>query len=429
MKKLIFLLCLSLCLNGTLALASEVETGDPADAETGDVVATETGEAAAQDGDENVEAAAEAGEATGDGADGAVQEATGDEAGDPAGENTGVADNAVGEAEDEAKGDANDQDAEGPAAGEEAPANGEATPNDDAPTDGTTPGDAPAPTDEETAGPEAQAGIPEDAEAWFERDGAKIGGSLEAVVPQLTGGETLNIVTKNIKGVARVQDVPLKKLSDVTLKLDPEDKSMTIRVSRDDPADAEQPEAIELKALAECGDDERGALFFWIEPAKAAEPEPTEAPAPVLSVAAEGYTPAAWSSAMPAFTLSGIPEGGGYSYAAIVYDERIVPLSADSYVPEEEGKYTVRFAMLDSIGDIVGASETYLLWLDATAPERVTVETDETQSYTLRITAEDGLSGVAGVSLDGGATWATLANGETYTYTGTEAVTFSAGAI
>ena len=39
------------------------------------------------------------------------------------------------------------------------------------------------------------------------------------------------------------------------------------------------------------------------------------------------------------------------------------------YAVEKEGVYTLRFAMLDELGDIMSASEQYSLQLDWTAPE------------------------------------------------------------
>lgn len=453
MKKLTILLALCLCLNGTLALADDMQGEIPASPEGGEAVAEEVNEAAEI-------TAAEAGEAADEGTptgDETVENASGDqdapkeENGAPAGENPddpeGAGEQTPGEGDAAPAGEAG-QSADGGQNGEAGNPNDQ-QPAENAPADEKN--EAADPSEAEEGGDASQTGepadpsqageggeaapetaeVPEDAEAWFERDGAKIGGRLEEILPQLTGNDTLNIVSKNVQKVVWVRDVALKPLADVILKLDPEDRTKAICISRVDPAGSETPETIELKALAECGDDEKGDLYFWIEPVKPEEPEPTptEAPAPVLAVAAESYVAETWSAETPSFTLSGIPEGGQYSYAAVMYGERIVPLSGDTYVPDAEGQYSVRFVLLDGIGDIVSASETYQLWLDATAPEKVMVEADEVQSYALHITATDSLSGVTGVSLDGGATWTELTNGEIYTYVGEGPATLSPGAI
>ena len=458
MKKWVCLLALCLCLNGTLALASEVEPAAPAAgaAQTEAVQeAAEAGEPPAAGGEnagptaEEMPAAevesAEQGEAPASqnpASENPTSESPANE--NPTGENPGSENPASESPASESPASENPA-SESPAS--ESPAGENPTgenPASESPASGNADGAAtePASADAQDAGDagEAPAGapteapadaVPEDAQAWFEADGAKVGGTLEALLPQLTGKVTLNLIDKNIEGVARVKDLPLKALSEVTLKLDPEDDSRVIRVSRSDPAGVERPETIALKDLSDCAGDERGDLFIWIEDAAQPTPQPTATPepVPVLSVSAEKLSAGAWSNEAPSFTLSGIPEGKAYSYAAVIYDERIVPLSGNAYAPDMEGRYSVRFAMVDGIGDIVSASETYPLWLDFTAPKDVMIEYDDASDYTLHITATDGLSGVTGVSFDGGATWEALSDGEEFTYTAAGETTLSPGTV
>ncbi len=286
---------------------------------------------------------------------------------------------------------------------------------------------------------EAVPAIPEDAEAWFERDGVKLGGRLEELVAQLNGGETVYIRAAE---VLCLPQAPLKKLSGVRWLPDAEvfnDRNYEVRASREDPQAVEGAPLVALSDLAACGDGETGALYLWVadaaepapEPVPEAVPEPVPEPAPepVITVAAENFVPATWSAARPTFTLGGIPEGATYTYAVIIYDERIIPLSGNTWTPEEEGVFTARFAMLDGIGDIVSASEKYTLWLDHTEPENVLVMPSSEVSYTMNIIAKDAMSGVAALSLDSGATWMPFANDQSYTYTGDHPEDFGPGSI
>ncbi len=314
----------------------------------------------------------------------------------------------------------------GGAPGAEAEANPDANPdvnpeaNPDAATDANSEAN-PAPA------------ISEDAEAWYERDGVKQGGALEALVAQLNGDETVYI---RVSRVLCLPQAPLKKLSGVKWLPDAEvfsDRKYEVRASREDPQAVEGAPTVQMADLAACGDSETGALYIWVaeaaEPAPEPQPEPQPAPEPVITVAAEGFTPGAWSAVMPTFTLGGIPEGASYTYAAIIYDERIIPLSGNTWTPEQEGVFTARFAMLDGIGDIVSASEKVTLWLDRTKPESVKIAPSEQVSYAMTITATDAVSGVAALSLDGGATWTALANDQVFTYAGDHAETFGPGSI
>ena len=133
---------------------------------------------------------------------------------------------------------------------------------------------------------------------------------------------------------------------------------------------------------------------------------PTANPEIQISVSVEGYVPGVWSNVKPVFTLSGIPEGDGkHAYAVVAYDERFIILSGSTFTAIDEGTYEVRFVILDGIGDVVSMSAKYALMLDYAAPTYISVQMDG-DSYTDYLAfAEDSLSGIAGYSNDGGATW------------------------
>ena len=320
-----------------------------------------------------------------------------------------------------------EQPAEAPAEPAEAPVEPAIAPAE--PTEvPTEPTEAPAEPTEAPA-------LPEDAEAWFERDGVKLGGKLKDTIALLNGNEKLYLRARK---PVRVKKAPLKRLSGIELLPDEEvfKGEYEALVFRDDPAKGASVEPIDLKSFEDCKDDETDTLYFWVRKVDEA-PEPTAAPteapkptaAPVLTVKAKRFEPATWLNRAPQFKLSGKPKDDNWMYAAIIYDERIIPMSGNTYEPEREGVYTLRFALLDGIGDIVSASEQYTLWLDMTPPEQVDIQVDETADYTLYVTAADAMSGVQRVSLNGGKKWHDLADGETFTYTGQKARTFLPGDI
>ena len=294
------------------------------------------------------------------------------------------------------------------------------------------------PAEQQPEEQQPEGAAPEDVEAWFERDGARTGGTLADVLMQAAEGEKLYLRAQK---PVRVEQAPLKLLS--TVEIVPDGEVFTgaqyeVRASMDDPQAVEQPALIVLKELEARNPDERAALYFWVanvEPQPEVTSEPEITPEPVdpveaqLTVSAEDYKEAEWSASAPVFTLSGIPEGKPWSYAAIIYDERIIPLSEAVYIPEEEGVYTLRFAMLDEIGDIIGVSGVYTLWLDWTAPENLEILVDEEQDYTMYVSGSDSVSGVTAVSLNGGEKWHKLKNDDVYTYVGKREKTFAVGAI
>lgn len=148
-------------------------------------------------------------------------------------------------------------------------------------------------------------------------------------------------------------------------------------------------------------------------PAPTDEPTqtPTETPVPTgmtLEVTADGYEPGIWTNNPPVFTLSGIPEGSDeYVYGVFVCNERLILLAkdTDSYVPMEEGLTSVRFAILDMMGDVVALSDQYDLMLDLSAPDGPYLSGVDYCDTVCYIEAYDSLSGLSDISYDEGETW------------------------
>ena len=139
--------------------------------------------------------------------------------------------------------------------------------------------------------------------------------------------------------------------------------------------------------------------------------EPTETPTPTgvtIEVTADGYEPGVWTNHPPVFTLSGIPEESGeYVYGVFVCNERLILLAkdTDSYVPTEEGLTSVRFAILDMMGDVVALSDQYDLMLDLSAPDGPYLSGVDYCDTVCYIEASDSLSGLSDISYDEGETW------------------------
>ena len=146
-------------------------------------------------------------------------------------------------------------------------------------------------------------------------------------------------------------------------------------------------------------------------PTEAPTQTPNETPAPTgmtLEVTADGYEPDVWTNQPPVFTLSGIPEGSDeYVYGVFVCNERLILLAkdTDSYVPTEEGLTSVRFAILDLMGDVVALSDQYDLMLDLSAPDGPYLSGVDYCDTVCYIEAYDSLSGLSDISYDEGETW------------------------
>ena len=151
-------------------------------------------------------------------------------------------------------------------------------------------------------------------------------------------------------------------------------------------------------------------------PAPTEEPTPTPAPKPVLEVTAEDYEPGVWKNSPPTFTLSGIPEDSTeYVYGVFICDERLILLSDGNnmYVPSEEGFSSVRFVILDKMGDVQSLSDQYDTMLDFTPPDGPYLSGDKKNKKVCYVEAYDDLSGLDSISYDGGKTWLSCNDPET----------------
>ena len=305
--------------------------------------------------------------------------------------------------------------------------------------------DPAAPREGEAAEETAEAG-PEPTDAAKEQAPAEVRrllrygmteAEMNAVIADLAKGDVVFVDAAKDKPVC-LKAVSLKELLDAEFSPDDDvykDKECRVFFS----ANGDGETFDDLKRLAKAVDADKADLYLWVdkpEKAAAAAETPAESapdgdgePAVAIRVTCEGLVSGEWTREWPVFELSGIPEGKNWSYAVIIYDERIAVLSEAAYTPEAEGVYALRFAILDELGDIVSASEKYTLMLDCTPPEEVTMENDETESYTLYISASDAVSGVVALSMDGGGTWMDFGDGDTYTYAPGRAETLPAGAI
>ena len=169
-------------------------------------------------------------------------------------------------------------------------------------------------------------------------------------------------------------------------------------------------------------------------PAPTEEPTPTPVPKPVLEVTAEDYEPGVWKNSPPMFTLSGIPEDSTeYVYGVFICDERLILLSDgnNTYVPSEEGLSSVRFVILDKMGDVQSLSDQYDTMLDFTPPDGPYLSGDSKNKKVCYVEAYDDLSGLDSISYDGGKTWLSCSDPETdnMTFYGEVGETVDAGWI
>ena len=308
------------------------------------------------------------------------------------------------------------------------PTGGETTPPTGGETTPPTGGETTPPTGGETTPPAGgettpTPGIPDDAEAWmFNPDDPTqiIAGKLEDILQDFDANteaivyirseELMRVKDKTLNDVVKTQFVP-----DETVF---EKDKFIVRVSEDDPT-----QAVAAQEEGETVPAPETWLYIWVEEKSTQpDPDPTNKPDPGemdIFVAAENYAPGAWSCQAPRFTLSGIPEGAkGYSYAVIAYDERFIILSGNTYTSSDEGEYTLRFAILDSIGDVCAMSTRYDLKIDLTPPAYLTASIISEGQPQFILSSEDALSGLDAFSVDGGANWVPAAEDGTYIHTG-----------
>ena len=204
-----------------------------------------------------------------------------------------------------------------------------------------------------------------------------------------------------------------------TLELDGEEEedirfSIRVQVQRKDAQNVKPEKPTETEAPAETetpGEPEiTPAPTESVQPTPTPEvtPEPTRTPGVTLEVTAEDYTPGIWTNITPTFTLSGIPEGSEeYVYGVFICNEKLILLSNgnNTYMPTDEGWTSVRFAVLDKLGDVQALSDQYDMLLDFTPPDGPYLSGDDECKTVCYVTADDWLSGLNGISYDGGETW------------------------
>ena len=162
--------------------------------------------------------------------------------------------------------------------------------------------------------------------------------------------------------------------------------------------------------------------------------EGDEKPEPIaLQVEASGIQPGRWQNVAPTFSFTGIPEENKdqYVYGVFICEDRLVLLKngATQYVPNVEGNLSFRFAILDSMGDVVAISEQFDVMLDMTPPQ-ILIEQDPEDETSAIVTVRDASSGVSGISFDGGKTWEAFADGDSLTLSAYESDgVIEAGAI
>lgn len=419
MKKLIFILCLGLCLNGAVAEVSVAPDMKPVAQQTEESVTAgpdadeDFAAEESREADENVTAQPAEADADEQPAGPTVSGETSPEAGteEQSGENPGDA------PADGENGESADPD------GEQAPPEGETDPDGEANPDGETTEEGDA-QDGEAADSE-ETGIPDNAQAWIMRDDAPVSGSLSEIVAMLSGDETVYIRSRS---TLHVEGVSLYRLAGVRFKPDAElfGDAFTVRVYTEDPENAEAPEPADFSGV---GEGDTGDIYVRVE-AREADPDAEDAPEVECQIEVEpaSFPAGVWQSTQPVFKLSGLPEEENWSYAVLIYNERFIPLPADTYMLENEGIYSMRFVIQDRLGDIRSITPVIRGWFDWTGPTAViSPATDE--DYAVDITASDATSGVQAISVDSGSTWVEVDNRETYRYSARKQQTLKAGMI
>lgn len=247
-------------------------------------------------------------------------------------------------------------------------------------------------------------------QAWMENpDGSgPVYGTLEGLLALAPTGSTIYLLTGDII----ILSGGASQLSGVQLAADPgvfATSSCAVRVTTQSPLDGS------------------AGLFVYVEEVTAGE----ETAALTLQAACDQVLDGSWLTTAPTFTLSSdveLPQGWTW---AVRYDGGApVTLAGNTFTAQEEGAYTLTFVVLDGAGQVAASTQDVTLRLDTTPP---LVQATAGANLTLTVTASDAVSGIDGLSMDGGASWYPVTEmGEGVwglTFTAAQAYTFAPGTI
>lgn len=247
-------------------------------------------------------------------------------------------------------------------------------------------------------------------QAWMENpDGSgPVYGTLEGLLALAPTGSTIYLLTGDII----ILSGGASQLSGVQLAADPgvfATSSCAVRVTTQSPLDGS------------------AGLFVYVEEVTAGE----ETAALTLQAACDQVLDGSWLTTAPTFTLSSdveLPQGWTW---AVRYDGGApVTLAGNTFTAQEEGAYTLTFVVLDGAGQVAASTQDVTLQLDTTPP---LVQATAGANLTLTVTASDAVSGIDGLSMDGGASWYPVTEmGEGVwglTFTAAQAYTFAPGTI
>ena len=247
-------------------------------------------------------------------------------------------------------------------------------------------------------------------QAWMGNpDGSgPVYGTLEGLLALAPTGSTIYLLTGDII----ILSGGASQLSGVQLAADPgvfATSSCAVRVTTQSPLDGS------------------AGLFVYVEEVTAGE----ETAALTLQAACDQVLDGSWLTTAPTFTLSSdveLPQGWTW---AVRYDGGApVTLAGNTFTAQEEGAYTLTFVVLDGAGQVAASTQDVTLQLDTTPP---LVQATAGANLTLTVTASDAVSGIDGLSMDGGASWYPVTEmGEGVwglTFTAAQAYTFAPGTI
>lgn len=247
-------------------------------------------------------------------------------------------------------------------------------------------------------------------QAWMENpDGSgPVYGTLEGLLALAPTGSTIYLLTGDII----ILSGGASQLSGVQLAADPgvfATSSCAVRVTTQSPLDGS------------------AGLFVYVEEVTAGEETATL----TLQAACDQVLDGSWLTTAPTFTLSSdveLPQGWTW---AVRYDGGApVTLAGNTFTAQEEGAYTLTFVVLDGTGQVAASTQDVTLRLDTTPP---LMQATAGANLTLTVTASDAVSGIDGLSMDGGASWYPVTEmGEGVwglTFTAAQAYTFAPGTI